>query len=1363
MVTDSPVRSRGQEGQGNRPGEGPHPGPRVRWRGAGLASTLLLLVLALPLGARAQTPCTESSPAVIGAVTGGPNVTGLAADCATLLGLKDTLSGTATLNWAENLAMTSWDGITVAGDPPRVTVLKLRDKALSGTIPPALGQLTALTHLYLDINDGLETNDNNLSGEIPKELGDLTALTSLYLDNNNLIGEIPKELGKLTALTHLYLHDNALSGAIPAELGDMSALTSLDLHNNNLSGAIPKELGDASKLTGLYLYNNALSGAIPKELGNPSNIDHLHLYNNALSGEIPAELGNLKFLDQLYLDNNNLSGEIPAALGELSDPDDPTGPTKLDRLRHLYLHNNNLSGPLPSTLGNLKLLNQLYLHNNKLSGPIPEELGDLDAKLFSQLYLNNNALSGEIPAALGGLTALTEMRLHNNKLSGPLPEELGQLTALTHLLLYNNALLRDPLPPTLTNLTISELHVQNTQITATTTDTDLETWLGGRTVTTGTQTSIRTITLDAENTSPRGMWSDETTLWVADYADGDGDKLYAYTLATGRRDTTKDVPLDADNRGAVGLWSDGTTLWVSDFDDDKLYAYDLTTRSRDDAKDMAVLEYPRGLWGNETTLWVANWQNIYAYSRSNGSRDTSKDITPFPANNDPRGLWSDGTTLWSPSDRDDARLYAYDLATGQHDPASYRSNHHILDPANANPQGLWSDGTTLWVNDSVQHKVYAYRNERLQAVGTLPAQKLAVGGVVQTLTVTSAFRDPDGDALTYSATSLDEMVATVTVSGAEVTVRPVAVGTVTITVTATAGSKMPVDQRFEVTVVDELLPNQEPQAVGGLPAQMLAVGGVVQTLPVTSAFRDPDGDALTYAVTSSDTRIATARIVSQNADEGASRATTRSSDTRIAAVQGAEVVEVRPVAVGTVTITVTATDADGLNQTTTQSFTVTVAPRPPRPPVTGGGSGGGGSGGGGSGGGGSGGGSTASRDAHGNSPAQATRITPGATAPWASSTPGQINTEADIDYFTLTVPQAGVLVVETTGFTATVGTVWQEGEELGMADSGGVRRNFRLAVPVEAGPVVIAVAGNGSRTGAYTLRTQLVVGYLENPGRDSFQSGIGVLSGWVCEAGVVEIELNGVPQEAAYGTERVDTAGVCGDTDNGFGLLFNWNLLRDGEHEVVALVDGVELDRATVTVTTLGSEFLRDVTGTCAVPDFPLPGETVTLEWQQTSQNFVIAEGAAPAGVNRAGIAGVGYLENPGANSFQSGIGVISGWVCAADAVEIAIGDLALQGAGYGTERLDTEDVCGDTANGFGLLFNWNLLGEGEHAVVAYVDGEELGRATVRVTTVGEGAEEEFLRGAEGECVVEDFPMPGETVTVEWQQNSQNFVITAIE
>ena len=141
---------------------------------------------------------------------------------------------------------------------------------------------------------------------------------------------------------------------------------------------------------------------------------------------------------------------------------------------------------------------------------------------------------------------------------------------------------------------------------------------------------------------------------------------------------------------------------------------------------------------------------------------------------------------------------------------------------------------------------------------------------------------------------------------------------------------------------------------------------------------------------------------------------------------------------------------------------------------------------------------------------------------------------------------------------------------------------------------------------------------------------------------------------------------------------------------------------------------------------------------------------------------GVGYLENPGPNSFQSGIGVLSGWACEGTEVVIELNGEP-QPAAYGTERLDTEEACGDTANGFGLLFNWNLLGEGEHEVVAVVDGEELGRTTVRVTTVGEGVGEEFLRGVTGECTVEDFPMLGETVTLAWQQNSQNFVITDVE
>ena len=119
-----------------------------------------------------------------------------------------------------------------------------------------------------------------------------------------------------------------------------------------------------------------------------------------------------------------------------------------------------------------------------------------------------------------------------------------------------------------------------------------------------------------------------------------------------------------------------------------------------------------------------------------------------------------------------------------------------------------------------------------------------------------------------------------------------------------------------------------------------------------------------------------------------------------------------------------------------------------------------------------------------------------------------------------------------------------------------------------------------------------------------------------------------------------------------------------------------------------------------------------------------------------------GYLENPGPNSFQSGIGVLSGWVCEGTEVVIELNGQP-QPAAYGTARLDTLEMCGDTANGFGLLFNWNLLGEGAHEVVAFVDGEELGRATVRVTTVGEGVEEEFVRGCRGGMCGRGLPHAG--------------------
>ena len=122
----------------------------------------------------------------------------------------------------------------------------------------------------------------------------------------------------------------------------------------------------------------------------------------------------------------------------------------------------------------------------------------------------------------------------------------------------------------------------------------------------------------------------------------------------------------------------------------------------------------------------------------------------------------------------------------------------------------------------------------------------------------------------------------------------------------------------------------------------------------------------------------------------------------------------------------------------------------------------------------------------------------------------------------------------------------------------------------------------------------------------TFQSGIAAISGWACEANEIVIELNGIPLQAGYGTIREDTRSVCGDADNGFSLLWNWNNLGPGEHTVRALLDGVEFAHTTVRVTTFGETFLQEVSGTYPLSDFPRAGDMTRVRWEEALQNFVI-------------------------------------------------------------------------------------------------------------------------------------------------------------
>ena len=240
---------------------------------------------------------------------------GLVADCAVLLAAKDTLRGTATLNWSATTPITDWTGITVSRAPKRVTNLNLDSMSLNGSIPAELSGLSALRELRLAWN--------RLTGTIPPELGQLTQLGQLVLGGNRLTGAIPPELGSIGAtLTTLQLSGPnplptgiGLSGSIPPQLGNLTGLQQLWLNGNRLTGTIPTRLGRLTQLRGLHLDKNQLSGSIPTQLGALSNLTALQLQDNQLTGPLPSQLGGLTQLTKIYLLRNaGFSGCVPLPL-----------------------------------------------------------------------------------------------------------------------------------------------------------------------------------------------------------------------------------------------------------------------------------------------------------------------------------------------------------------------------------------------------------------------------------------------------------------------------------------------------------------------------------------------------------------------------------------------------------------------------------------------------------------------------------------------------------------------------------------------------------------------------------------------------------------------------------------------------------------------------------------------------------------------------------------------------------------------------------------------------------------------------------------------------------------------------------------
>ena len=397
------------------------------------------------------------------------------------------------------------------------------------------------------------------------------------------------------------------------------------------------------------------------------------------------------------------------------------------------------------------------------------------------------------------------------------------------------------------------------------------------------------------------------------------------------------------------------------------------------------------------------------------------------------------------------------------------------------------------------------QNHSPTVAAEIPDQTLSSGGSAVPIGLAAVFSDPDGDELTFEATSTDSGIVRAVVSETDLILIPVADGAATVTVTATDPGGLSATQTFEVTVGTQ---NRSPTVAAEIPDQILDTEGNAVTLDLSSHFTDPDGDSLAYTATSSSSGVVRA-IVSENdlllipGFIGTARIRVVASDSHglsaeldfsvivsdVSGTMPATPVGLRVEDVGTefivwtwdavedalgyevqlspddvftteddiVSVDETFYRAEGLEPGTFGYLRVRAVGGSRQDPIrsawsthaTGMTTG-----------------PVEGVDDHGNTPGTATRIdVPSITA-------GELETAGDVDYFRVSIEENGRLTAYTVGSTDTTGRLFTGSRQIASNDDGGSGSNFSIAVNVTPGTHYIAVQGyNNTRTGPYTLHT----------------------------------------------------------------------------------------------------------------------------------------------------------------------------------------------------------------------------------------------------------------------------------------------------
>ena len=281
--------------------------------------------------------------------------------------------------------------------------------------------------------------------------------TLLDVNRQNLSGTIPDAVGMMTALEYFELSYNILRGPIPHAVGSMQRLKEFQvksmssewIDSNKLRGPIPHAVGSWSRLSAFNVVGNDLSGSIPHAVSSWAPVSYFGVDDNSLCGPLPQAVGGLwPALDILRVSNNCLCGPIPHAVVSwgrlhmfLVGSNQFRGPIPVGSMRHLAYYSvrsNQVSGSIPHDVGSWARATRFHVFCNQLRGPIPHAVGSMQQ--LKEFMADTNSLEGPIPHVFGFTLRLEHFNVHENGLEGPIPHAVGALAALSRFVAHDNAL-----------------------------------------------------------------------------------------------------------------------------------------------------------------------------------------------------------------------------------------------------------------------------------------------------------------------------------------------------------------------------------------------------------------------------------------------------------------------------------------------------------------------------------------------------------------------------------------------------------------------------------------------------------------------------------------------------------------------------------------------------------------------------------------------------------------------------------------------------------------------------------------------------------------------------------------------------------